>query len=184
LLPIAKKPGLINSVSDEGGKCERLFPNVAKSDWKVIALTCDDDGIPTDPGVKYSIAGKIIGKAEAEGITHGRLFVDALVNTIGTTPRAQISFSAAVRRIKETWPGVHITSGLSNISFGMPFRKAINMSFLVLAMGVGMDSAIMDPTNPDMLAMLYATRVLLEDDEDCVDYLCAYRDGLFGQKKA
>ncbi|MDR1138182.1 MAG: hypothetical protein LBK91_07645, partial [Synergistaceae bacterium] len=78
---------------------------------------------------------------------------------------------------------VHITSGLSNISFGMPFRRAINMSFLVLAMGAGMDSAIMDPTNQDMLGMLCATRVLLAQDEDCADYLMAYRDGLFGAKK-
>ncbi|MDR3321906.1 MAG: methyltetrahydrofolate cobalamin methyltransferase [Synergistaceae bacterium] len=184
MIPLAKKPGLINSVSDEGRKCERLFPSVAKSGWKLIALTCDDNGIPADPDTKYRIAGTIIQKAEAEGIPRGRLFIDALVNTVGTTPKAQISFSTAVRRIKETWPEVHITSGLSNISFGMPFRKAINMSFLVLAMGAGMDSAIMDPTNPDMLAMLYATRLLTADDEDCADYLTAYRDGLFGQKKA
>lgn len=183
MIPHAKKPGMINSVSDEARKCERIFPYVAKSEWKVIALTCDDDGIPTDPGVKYSVARTIIEKAAAHGIARNRLFVDALVNTIGTTPEAQISFSTAVREIKRTWPDVHITSGLSNISFGMPFRKAINMSFLALAMGAGMDSAIMDPTNQDMLGMLYATRVLLAQDEDCVDYLMAYRDGLFGAKK-
>ncbi|GHS93585.1 methyltetrahydrofolate--corrinoid methyltransferase [Synergistales bacterium] len=183
IIPLVKKTGMINSVSDEGGKCERLFPQLAKSDWKIIALTCDDGGIPTDPDVKYKIAATIIQKAEANGIKRDRLFVDALVNTIGTTPMAHISFSAAIRRIKETYPDVHITSGLSNISFGMPLRKAINMSFLVLAMESGMDSAIMDPTNSDMLAMLYATRVLLTDDEDCADYLCAYREGLIGSKK-
>jgi 5-methyltetrahydrofolate--homocysteine methyltransferase len=183
MIPNVKRPGMINSVSDEARKCERLFPHVAESEWKIIALTCDDNGIPTDPDVKYGVARTIIEKADACGITRDRLFVDALVNTIGTTPGAQISFSTAVRKIKETWPDVHITSGLSNISFGMPFRKAINMSFLVLAMGAGMDSAIMDPTNQDMLGMLYATRVLLAQDEDCVDYLVAYRDGLFGAKK-
>ncbi|MDR1509488.1 MAG: methyltetrahydrofolate cobalamin methyltransferase [Synergistaceae bacterium] len=184
MIPGVKKPGMINSVSDEARKCERLFPHVAKSEWKIIALTCDDNGIPTDPDVKYSVARTIIEKAAVHGIARDRLFVDALVNTIGTTPEAQISFSAAVREIKRTWPEVHITSGLSNISFGMPFRKAINMSFLTLAMRAGMDSAIMDPTDRDMLGMLYATQVLLAQDEDCVDYLMAYRDGLFGAKKS
>jgi 5-methyltetrahydrofolate--homocysteine methyltransferase len=183
MIPNVKKPGMINSVSDEARKCERLFPHVAKSEWKIIALTCDDSGIPTDPDVKYGVARTIVEKAGAYGIARDRLFVDALVNTIGTTPGAQISFSTAVRKIKETWPDVHITSGLSNISFGMPFRKAINMSFLALAMNAGMDSAIMDPTNQDMLGMLYATRVLLAQDEDCMDYLVSYRDGLFGAKK-
>ena len=181
---LAKKEGMINSVSDEARKCERLFPGVAKTGWKIIALTCDDNGIPTDPGIKREIAGTIIEKAAAEGIEQDRLYVDALVNTIATTPLAQLSFSEAVRGIKEEWPDVHFTSGLSNISFGMPFRKAINMSFLVLAMNAGMDSAIMDPTNPDMLAALYATRLMLNDDEYCADYLTAYRDGLFGAKKA
>jgi 5-methyltetrahydrofolate--homocysteine methyltransferase len=182
VLPLVKKPGIINSVSDEAGKCEKIFPQVAASEWKMIALTCGDGGIPTDPGEKYRIAGTIIAKADSHGIARGRLFIDALVNTIGTTPGAQLSFSSAVRKIRETWPDVHITSGLSNISFGMPYRRAINMSFLALAMSAGMDSAIMDPTNPDMQAILHATRVLLADDEDCADYLCAYRDGLFGSK--
>jgi 5-methyltetrahydrofolate--homocysteine methyltransferase len=134
--------------------------------------------------VKRKIAGTIIEKAAAEDIKQDRLYIDALVTTIATTPRTQLSFSEAVRGIKEDWPDVHFTSGLSNISFGMPFRKAINTSFLVLAMNAGMDSAIMDPTNPDMLAAVYATRLMLDDDEYCADYLTAYRDGLFGAKKA
>jgi 5-methyltetrahydrofolate--homocysteine methyltransferase len=97
---------------------------------------------------------------------------------------AALSFGAAVRKIKEAYPDVHTTSGLSNISFGMPYRKAINMSFLALAMSAGMDSAIMDPTNPDMLAMLYATQALAARDEDCADYLRAYRGGLIGPRKS
>ena len=184
VLPIIKKPGMINSVSNEANKCERLFPHIAKSDWKIIALTCDDAGISTDCEVKYKIARTIVEKAESNGISHDRLFIDALVNTVGTTPGTQLSFSEAVRKIKKTYPAVHITSGLSNIRFGLPFRKALNMSFLALAMGAGMDSAIMDPTSPDMLAILYSTQVLMGQDNGCINYLRAYRRGLIGQKKA
>jgi 5-methyltetrahydrofolate--homocysteine methyltransferase len=170
-------------VSDEANKCERLLPSIAASEWRVIALTCDDSGIPTDPDVKIRIAGTIVDKAVGYGISRDRLFVDALVNTIGTTPKALISFASAARRIKEAYPDIHLTSGLSNISFGMPYRKAINMSFLVLAMNAGMDSAIMDPTNADMLSAVYATEVLLGLDEDCIEYLTAYREGLIGPAK-
>jgi 5-methyltetrahydrofolate--homocysteine methyltransferase len=183
IIPLAKRPGMINSVSDEGGKCERLFPNVADGEWKIIALTCDDRGIPTDPDRKFEIADTIMKKANAHGIARERIFFDALVNTVGTTATAQISFSEASRRIKEAFPGVHLTSGLSNISFGMPYRKAINQCFLTLAMSAGLDSAIMDPTNADMRAALYATEVLLAIDEDCVEYLTAYRRGFFGIQK-
>ena len=77
----------------------------------------------------------------------------------------------------------HIISGLSNISYGLPYRKAINHAFLVGAMINGMDSAIMDPLNRDMLGGVYATEALLGIDEYCAEYLGAYRDDLFGVQK-
>jgi 5-methyltetrahydrofolate--homocysteine methyltransferase len=94
-----------------------------------------------------------------------------------------LSFNEAVRLIKARYPEVHITSGLSNISFGMPFRKAINTQFLALAMSAGMDSAIMDPTSADMRATIYATDALLGNDEFSMNYINAYRDGLIGPAK-
>ena len=81
---------------------------------------------------------------------------------------------------KEEYPTIHITSGLSNISFGLPVRKMINIPFMVLAMAAGMDSAIMDPTSRDMNGVLHATEALLGEDEFCMEYLEAYRDNLFG----
>ena len=85
--------------------------------------------------------------------------------------------------MKQKYPTIHITSGLSNISFGLPARKLINQAFMVLAMNAGMDSAIVDPTNRDMLGMIYATEALLEEDEFCMEYITAYREGLIGPKK-
>jgi len=184
MLPLAKKPGLINSISGEPGKCETLLPVIAGTEWNVVALTCDKNGIPTDPQVKFEIAKDIIEKAEAAGIKQSRLFIDPLVTTLATTGDSLLSFNAAVRLIKAAYPEVHVTSGLSNISFGLPFRKAINTQFLALAMAAGMDSAIMDPTSPDMRATMYATDALLGNDEYCMNFLTAYREGLIGAKKA
>ncbi|MPN47753.1 hypothetical protein SDC9_195357 [bioreactor metagenome] len=90
-------------------------------------------------------------------------------------------FAECCIQIKEKYPTIHITSGLSNISFGLPARKNINQAFMVLAMNSGMDSAIVDPTNRDMLGMIYAADALLENDEYCLEYIGAYREGLIGK---
>ena len=183
MMKLANKPGLINSISGEAGKCEAILPVIQGTEWKVVALTCDAGGIPTDPEVKYSIAKDIIGKCQAHDIPLGNIFIDPIVTTLATTSDSLLSFNEAVRKIKATYPEVHITSGLSNISFGMPYRKAINTQFLALAMSAGMDSAIIDPTAADMRATLYATDALLGNDEYCMNYLTAYRNGQLGPSK-
>jgi 5-methyltetrahydrofolate--homocysteine methyltransferase len=182
--------GIINSVSlervgDESGhtKCDAIYPVIAEGKWGVVALTCDNNGIPDDPKVKFELAGKMIEQAEAAGIAQTRVYIDPLVTTLGANPESLLNFNEGIRLIKEAYPKVHFTSGLSNISFGMPYRKAINMQFLCLAMSAGMDSAIMDPMSADMLATLYATDALLGNDEYSMEYLSAYREGLFGPKK-
>ena len=184
MLPLAKKPGMFNSVSDEHGKCEKVFPVLADTDWNIVALTCDHRGVSNDPDIKFEVTCNIVEKAAAHGISQERLFVDPLVVTLSTTQDSLINFTKTVTMIKEKYPKVHITSGLSNISFGMPFRQAINRQFLALAMAAGMDSAIMDPMSADMRATLYATQALLGHDEFCMEYLTAYRAGLIGAKPA
>jgi 5-methyltetrahydrofolate--homocysteine methyltransferase len=171
--------GIINSVSLEEGKCESIFPHIAESKWGVIALTCDNKGIPDDPQVKLSIAREIIKRANDAGIATERIYIDPLVTTLATKQDSLQNFTDALALIRAEFPTVHFTSGLSNISFGMPFRKAINTQFLCLAMRAGMDSAIMDPLSPDIQAALHATDALLGNDEYCLTYLQAFRDGLF-----
>jgi 5-methyltetrahydrofolate--homocysteine methyltransferase len=174
---------MLNSVSEEHGKCEILFPRVAGTEWKIVALTCDNNGIPSDPQVKFDIAVSIVEKAKKCGIAADRLFIDPLVTAISATGDSLLSFTNTLINIKSKYPEAHITSGLSNISFGMPYRKAINRQFLAFAMEAGMDSAIMDPTSGDMRATLYATEALLGRDRNCRRYLNAFRKGLIGPKK-
>jgi 5-methyltetrahydrofolate--homocysteine methyltransferase len=183
MIPLAKRPGLLNSVSEEHGKCEMLFPRVANTEWKIVALTCDNNGIPSDAQVKFDIALSIVEKAKKFGIMPDRLFVDPLVAAISARGDSLLSFNSAVVNIKNRYPEIHIPSGLSNISFGMPYRKGINRQFLAFAMEAGMDSAIMDPTSDDMRATLYATEALLGRDRNCRNYLNAFRKGLIGSKK-
>ena len=180
MMKLANRPGIINSISGEAGKCDAILPVIKGTEWKVVALTCDKNGIPTDPEVKFQIADELIKQAIAYDVPLDNMFIDPLVTTLATTSDSLFSFNEAVRKIKGKYPEIHITSGLSNISFGMPYRKAINTQFLALAMSAGMDSAIMDPTSADMRSTLYATEALLGKDEYCMNYLTAFRQGLIG----
>lgn len=152
-----KKEGLINSVSMEKNKTEVVFPVIARTDWKCIALLCSDKyGIPQSVDQRMEVMDEIMAEAEKYGISPGRLYIDPLVEAIATNEESFHMFSECCRRIREKYPEVHITSGLSNISFGLPSRKTMNLAFLGMAVHAGMDSAILDPANQDMQGMIHA----------------------------
>ena len=88
-----------------------------------------------------------------------------------------------IQTVKKQYPSIHVTGAVSNISFNLPVRKLLNQAFLVLAMNAGMDSAVLDPTNRDMMGMMYATEAMLGLDEYCMEYIGAYREGIFGPVK-
>ena len=183
-IPLCKNPGTINSVSLEGNKADKIFPYIAdKKGWKIIALLLDDDGMPGTVEKRMKSFHGLIKKAEEYGISLDRLYFDPLVYTVGTEPESFMNFIKTSQKIKEEYPRAHIVSGLSNISYGLPYRKAINHAFLIGAMMNGMDGAIMDPLDSDMLGGVYAAEALLGIDEYCIEYLSAYRDGLFGVQK-
>jgi 5-methyltetrahydrofolate corrinoid/iron sulfur protein methyltransferase len=184
-LQFCKKPGIVNSVSLEGNKADIIFPVIADTEWGCIALLCDDKGIPNSVERRMEAFDGITAKSKQYGIDPSRLYIDPLVVTLSTNDAALTLFAECTRRIKERHPDIHVTSGLSNISFGLPARKLINQAFMVLAMNAGMDSAIVDPTNRDMMGLIYAADCLLEKDECCLEFIRAFRAGLIGpeQKK-
>lgn len=85
-----------------------------------------------------------------------------------------------ISSIRQQYPTIHITAAVSNISFQLPARKLINWGFLVLAMNAGLDSAILDLTNRDILGLSYAAEALLGRDDYCMEYIKAYRTDLIG----
>lgn len=178
-----KKPGLINSVSLEGDKCDVIFPLIQGTSWQVVALTCDNHGIPSDAETRVEIAKTIIEKAQKYDITPDRIHIDPLVIALSTDNEALLKFTETTKIIKELYPTINITSGLSNISFGMPLRRIVNQVALTLAVAAGMNSAIIDPCNQEMLATLLATEALLGRDKFCRQFSNAYRKGKIGIKK-
>ncbi|NCB90943.1 MAG: methyltetrahydrofolate cobalamin methyltransferase [Clostridia bacterium] len=174
-----KKPGIINSVSMEGDKIDRIFPAIADSQWQVIALLCDDSGIPKSAADRLKVFDDIMEKAKKYGIAPSRIHIDPLVEMLCTSEDGIAMNVEVISTIRKQYPDIHITAAVSNISYNLPVRKLINLGFTVLAMNAGLDSAILDPTNKDMIGLIYATEALLGNDFYCMDYINAYRDGLF-----
>ena len=184
VFPLIEKPGIINSLSGEGDKCEVLLPLLeSNSDWQVIILACDNAGIAASADDKTRIAFDLINKASEFGIAQNRIHVDPLVLALSAVGDAALNFCEAVRRIKEKYPEVSVTAALSNISYGMPVRKLVNKNFLVLAMAAGLDSIIGDPLDKDVIETIYATEALLDNDRFCRNYNKAFRSGLIGPVK-
>ena len=181
-----KRPGLFNSVSGEGNKLDTIFPIMAQpgnEKWEVIALLSDDTGIPKSAADRLRVFEKIMAKAKEYGIAPSRIHVDPLVEMLCTSENRIETNIEVIKTVRAQYPDIHITAAVSNISFNLPVRKLINLGFLVLAMNAGLDSAIMDPVNRDMLGMVYSTEALLGLDDYCMEYIGAYRDGLIGPKK-
>lgn len=181
IFTLAKKPGMLNSVNEEGAKCETIFPLIAGTDWQVVGLTCDKEGIPADPGKKIDIAKSIIDKAAKFGVDIAKLHIDPCVMALATMPSAMSDFMQCIAKIKEYAPDVKITGAISNISFDMPVRKIINQKCMTLAIYAGLDSAIMNPCDKDMIGTIYAAEALCGIDKSGRKYNRAYRQGKFGQ---
>ena len=169
------RPGCINSVNEEGTKCETLFPIIAGTDWNVIGLTCDQDGIPLDPDKKIEIAKRIIDKADKFGVALGNLHIDPCVMSLSTVPNCVEDLCTCIRAIKEYAPEVKVTAAISNVSYGMPARKYVNMACMAKALDAGLDSCIIDPASPSMMGILYAHAAVSGEDKGGRKYNRAYR---------
>jgi 5-methyltetrahydrofolate--homocysteine methyltransferase len=182
-IPFCAKPGLINSVSMEGDKVATIFPLIAKTSWQCICLLSDDTGIPKSSADRLRVFGNLMKKASEFGIASSRLHIDPLIEMLASSEDGIAKVTETMREVKKQYPDIHITGGCSNISFNLPMRKFINRAFIILAMGAGLDSAIVDPLNHDMMGLIYAAEACLGIDEMCIDYIGAYRQGKFGEVK-
>ncbi len=184
VLPHCRRAGIVNSVSMESGKIETIFPLIANTRWKVVALTCSNAGVPENAEGRLAVFEQIRSAAKEYGIAEDRLLIDPIVHTLSTDERSLSTFAACAAQIRKSAPAIHVVSGLSNVSFGLPARALINHAFLVLAMRSGMDAAIMDVLDREMVGLLHATNALLGEDEYCMDYISAYREGRIGPQKS
>jgi 5-methyltetrahydrofolate--homocysteine methyltransferase len=166
---------LINSVTGELEVMERILPLVAKSGAAVVAISNDETGISEDPDVRFEVAKRIVSVANDFGIPTADVIVDPLVMPIGAMGNAGQQVFRLVRRLREEL-GVNTTCGASNVSFGLPNRHAITGTFLAMAVGAGMTSAIMNPLHSEVKSAVMGADVLMGNDQNCANWISIHRD--------
>jgi len=177
-LGTCNRPGtIINSITLEKQRVERVFPLVQEYNTGVVCLTMDDGGMPEDLDGRMRITRDIMALLEQSQVGVDRAYLDPLVRPTSTNPGQAGFILDAVRTTKHEFPAAHICLGLSNISFGLPQRNSLNRAFLAMLVAAGADGAIMDPCEEGMMNTLFSSRAVMGADDYCMEYLAAYRAG-------
>jgi cobalamin-dependent methionine synthase I len=162
---------LLNSLTGEENRTESLLPLIRDFQPQVIVLCLDGQGPPDTPERALAIAHKIVGVLIKQGLNPEDIFVDPLVRPAGGDWRMGALFLESLEKIKSRLPGIKTVAGLSNVSFGLPQRRLLNRTMLVLALKAGLDAAICDPLDQELRAALAASSALLGRDPALKNYL-------------
>lgn len=181
-LEIVKQTPMINSVSGEKPRVEGVLPLAVKYRTGLILLALDETGIPDSSDGRMKVVDRLVRLALDGGLTEDLLYIDPLVTAISTGTDSALVALETIRRIRAAYPKCHITSGLSNISFGMPLRHMINRTFMAMAIQAGLDSAIADPNDRQLYEVILASEMLMGKDKYCQGFNRAYRAGRIGDK--
>jgi len=171
-------PGtMINSISAEAKRYERVIPLVVKHKAPVIALGMDGEGLPEDEKRGFKILSQLVARMEGDGVGREQIFADPLVRPAGANTRIPPVVLNVISRVRAAFPDIHISGGISNVSHGLPVRKLLNRAFLTLALSRGLDAAILDPLDRELMAEIAAAEVFLGRDEFAMNYIRLYRAG-------
>ncbi len=177
-LPKVKtRPPMINSINLERERFDRVLALALEHRAKLIAL-CQGEGVPAaSAGEKVALAAELVERLTRAGFALDDIYVDPLVFPLGTDSQSAQATIEAIGEIMQRFPGVHTICGLTNVSHGLPARKLINRTFLVAAMSRGMDAAIVDPTDAQLVSTVYAARAVFGRDEYCMGLIEAFQEG-------
>lgn len=167
---------LINSITADDDRIGAILPLAMEYGAYVVALTMTERGMPDTAQERFEIAAVIMEKVRQRGFKPERLYFDPLIRPVSTEPGQAAEFLKSIPLIKSLGSARTIC-GLSNISYGLPRRSIINSSFLSMAVQAGLDAAILDPTDANIISTVRASRALLGQDEYCGEYIKAFREG-------
>ncbi len=168
---------MVNSISLEKERFDSMMPFLDGKTCKIIALCMDDGGMPKSAHDIIDRADNLVKELTGIGFAIGDIYIDPLVQPISTDTTKGVMVLDATRGIRSNYPDIHITGGLSNISYGLPQRKIINRTFVTLMIDAGMDSAIVDPLDQKIMATINTADMLLGHDQFCMAYLKGVRSG-------
>lgn len=162
---------VLNSLTLEKTKWSMLIPLIKKYKPLIIALCLGESGLPRTPQEALDFALKMAHSLEKEGINPADVFLDPLVKPVGVDHRAGLLFIQSLRAIKTKLPHYRTVAGISNVSFGLPRRSVLNRTLLALAVEAGLDAAIIDPCDHEVMASLRAAEALTGKDPNLRSYL-------------
>jgi 5-methyltetrahydrofolate--homocysteine methyltransferase len=165
---------LVNSVTGEDDRMDLVLPLIKKHGAAIIALPNDETGIPTTVAERMTITEKIVRTVEKYGIPLEDLLIDPLAMPVGADPDSVKITLETIYRIREKW-GLNMALGASNVSFGLPYRHAINAAFLPAAMSHGLTSAVMDARTPIIVEAVRAADLLLGLDQWGSNWITRFR---------
>jgi len=168
---------LINSITAEKGRFNAILPLILEHGTSVVALCMDDNGMPETADERLKIAERLADDLMREGVKLEDIYFDPMIRPIGTGSHYGVVALETIKGINKEFPEAHTICGLSNISFGLPVRKLINQTFLVLAIGAGLSSAILDPLDNRLMSFVYTAELLMDKDPYCLYYIAAFRQG-------
>lgn len=168
---------LINSISAEPDRLNSIAPLAAERNAWVVALAMGADGIPESIDKRLEACDQIMTYVTKLGMSPEQVFFDPLVLPISVDPSQGLVSLETIRQIKMRFPGAQTAMGLSNISYGLPDRKLINKSFLVMAAAAGLDAAILDPLDVKIMSIIKVTDMLTGKDPYCKGFIRAHRKG-------
>jgi cobalamin-dependent methionine synthase I len=170
------EPPILNSISGEEEKWNRLFPVLVEKRCKVVVLLMDDQGIPKTVEKRIVVAKSLFERLTGGGIPSENIYFDPLVLSVAVEPDAGITTLETIKSLRSNFPDSHIMCGVSNVSMGLPGRRLINRTFLTMAIGAGLDTLLVDVRDSSLLSSIYASKILINQDPYCLEYLKAYRE--------
>ena len=179
-LKVHKSRPIINSISLEEERYNGMIPLVKEYKAGVIALCLDDVGLPETADDKFRNAQRLVEKLNKDGVRNEDIYIDPLVQPIGADTKFGLQTVEAIRKIREAYSDVHISAGVSNVSYGLPKRKFLNQAFIVMCIDAGMDTGIIDPNDEVTMRNIAATEALSDKDEYCANWLELFRAGKLG----
>jgi 5-methyltetrahydrofolate--homocysteine methyltransferase len=168
---------LVNSVTAEDERMDRILPLVKKHGAAVIGMANDETGISMVPEERLAIARRIVERAADYGIPKEDVIIDPIAMTVAADPTCGLITLETMRLIRDEL-GNNMTCGASNVSFGLPDRATVNAAFLPLAMHAGLTCAITNPLVPEVRRAVLAGDLLLGHDEYAMRWIASYRADL------
>ena len=166
---------ILNSFTADEGQIELAIQTAARTGCSVIIMLKSGEGIPETAMMRLGLASMVASVARRAGVDTSRLLLDPVLTPLATARHGLGVALETIEGLDRNFPNFRTVAGISNVSFGLPRRKLVNRTFLAMALARGLDAAICDPTDPEIIGTLRAAEAVTGTDPGCRGFLAHHR---------